>query len=295
MKRGTLTRLALAGVVALVLVAAAIGLVAANRSRPLSVGKSDNKTQTISKFSQDRTGLFRNKLAMPGREGGPTAAAEEDYANRAYPSAYVPFTLTQSAKTAWANIKARAVGRGKNAPGAWTLAGPRTANFPDVLTFSGAAYTTSGRITALAIDPACSHKKCTVWAAAAGGGVWRTDNALSGNGVNWTFVSDSFATNSIGTLTFDAAHNTLYAGTGEPNSSGDSEAGFGIYKSTDGGNSWTHLAANTSVPAGSGVDCTCAVGFGGFQIAPAYSGPAYDGRSISSVVVDPGNPNILYV
>ena len=90
---------------------------------------------------------------------------------------------------------------------------------------------------------------------------------LPGSGVNWTFVSGSFATNAIGTLTYDAAHNTLYAGTGEPNASGDSEAGFGIYKSTDGGNTWTHLATNTSVPAGAGVDCTAIFGTGGFQIS----------------------------
>src|SRR5207245_8709031 len=109
------------------------------------------------------------------------------------------------------------------------------------------------------------------------------------------FISGSFAINAIGTLTYDATHNTLYAGTGEPNSSGDSEAGFGIYKSTDGGNTWTHLAANTSVPAGSGVDCTCAVGHGGFRTAPAYSGPAFDGRSISSIVVHRGYANIPYV
>src|SRR5438552_3296453 len=179
--------------------------------------------------------------------------------------------------------------------GAWTLAGPSISNAPDILTFSGAPYTTSGRITALAVDPSCSARRCRVWAAAAGGRVWRTTNALSGSGVSWTFVSGSFATNAIGTLTYDAAHNTLYAGTGEPNSSGDSEAGFGIYKSTDGGDTWTHLAANTSVPTGAGVDCTCAIGSGGFRIAPAYSGPAFDGRSISSVVVDPGNANILYV
>ena len=120
-------------------------------------------------------------------------------------------------------------------PGAW-LAGPSTANFP-ILTFSGAAYTTSGRVTALAIDPVCSNK-CTVWVGAAGGGVWRTDNALSGSGANWTFVSGSFATNAIGTLTYDSSTGTLYAGTGEPNASGDSEAGFGIYKSTNRGDTW---------------------------------------------------------
>src|SRR5262249_41514967 len=99
--------------------------------------------------------------------------------------------------------------------------------------------------------------------------------------------------NAIGTLTYDAAHNTLYAGTGEPNASADSEAGFGIYKSTDGGNTWTHLVANTTVAAGAGVFCTCPGG--NFQIAPAYSGAAFDGRSISSIVIDPSNPNTMYV
>src|SRR6266487_2417249 len=270
--------------------AAAMAFVAVKPSSPL-LSKSD------SKLNQHRIQLFKNKIAMPGpeREGGPTAGAQEAYANRAYPAPYVPFTLTRNAHRAWADVMARAPGKGINVLGGWTLAGPSIANFPDVLTFSGTAYTTSGRITALAVDPACSTRRCRVWAAAAGGGVWRTDNALSGSGPTWTFVSGSFATNAIGTLTFDAANNTLYAGTGEPNSSGDSEAGFGIYKSTDAGNTWTHLAANTSVPAGAGVDCTCAIGFGGFRIAPAYSGPAFDGRSISSIVVDPGNTNTLYV
>ena len=275
--------------------AAAMAFVAAKPSGP-SWAKSDSKN-AINKFNQNRVQLFRNKLAMPGpeREGGPTAGAQEAYANRAYPAPYVPFTLTRNAHRAWTNVMARAPGRGVNALGGWTLAGPSTANFPDVLTFSGAPYTTSGRITALAVDPSCNTTRCRAWAAAAGGGVWRTTNALSGSGVSWTFVSGNFATNAIGTLTYDAAHNTLYAGTGEPNSSGDSEAGFGIYKSTDGGDTWTHLAANTSVPTGTSVDCTCAIGFGGVRTAPAYSGPAFDGRSISSIVVDPANASILYV
>jgi hypothetical protein len=93
--------------------------------------------------------------------------------------------------------------------------------------------------------------------------------------VSWTFVSGSFKTNAIGTLTYDAATGALYAGTGEPNASGDSEAGFGIYKSMDGGNTWTLLAANTSVPV---MTTSCGD-------APAYTGPAFDGRAISSIVV----------
>ena len=271
----------LLGLVCVVAVATAVLITRAAKSHPRGAGQASNQPRAV----------VKSKLTLPGAEseGGPTAAAEENYANRAYPAAYVPFQLTRQAHTDWKNAKSRA---NKNRPGIWTLAGPSTANFPDVLTFSGAAYTTSGRVTALAIDPACSNKKCTVWAAAAGGGVWRTDNALSGNGAKWEFLSESFATNAIGTLTYDAARGTLYAGTGEPNASSDSEAGFGIYKSTDRGDSWTKLAGNTSVPAGSGVDCGAPFGV---QIAPAYTGPAFDGRAIGAVVVDPNNANVLYV
>src|SRR5437868_9246157 len=134
----------------------------------------------------------------------PDEAAVQDYQNRAYPAPYVPFKLTANAQKAWAKIKSQ---KNKNTAGSWTLAGPSHADFPASTTFSGAAYTSSGRVTALVIDPACSARKCTVWAAAAGGGVWRTDNALSNNGASWTFASGSFATNAIGILTYDAAHN----------------------------------------------------------------------------------------
>ena len=170
---------------------------------------------------------------MPGdQEGGPLLAAMEDYANRAYPAKDVPMSATLNAITSFRNVRANSMGR--PSVGSWQLIGPSKADVPDILTFSGTEYFASGRVTALAIDPSCSTKRCTVWVGAAGGGIWRTDNALSGSGVSWTFVSDSFATNAIGTLTFDAAHNTLYAGTGEANASADSEAGVGIYKSTDG-------------------------------------------------------------
>jgi hypothetical protein len=280
--------------------AAALAFVAVNPSGPLLLGKSDNQA-AINKLRQNRVELFRNKLAMPGpeRDAGPTAAAEEAYANRAYPAAYIPFSATLNTRAAFKKIQTRSNSNPASNIGTWNLIGPSTTNFPDVLTFSGAPYVDSGRVTALAIDPNCNNTTCRVWMAAAGGGVWRTDNALSTSGPSWTFISGTFATNAIGTLTYDAANTTLYAGTGEPNSSGDSEAGLGIYKSTDGGNTWTQLASNTSVPAGSGVDCDAVFGTPsgtfGVQSAPAYSGAAFNGRSISSIVVDPGNSNILYV
>ena len=58
-----------------------------------------------------RCSMFRNKLALPGpeREGGPTAAADEEYAKRAYPAAYIPFELTRNAHAEWSNATARAL------------------------------------------------------------------------------------------------------------------------------------------------------------------------------------------
>src|SRR5438552_17479238 len=294
------SHLRIAAAVTLMSAAAALAFVAVNPSGPLLLGKSDNQA-AINKLRQNRVQLFRNKLALPGaeRDAGPTAAAEEDYANRAYPGAYVPFSATLNARAAFKNVQTRSNSNPASNIGTWNLIGPSTTNFPDVLTFSGAPYVDSGRVTALVIDPNCNNTTCRVWMAAAGGGVWPTCHALSTSGPSWTFISGTFATNAIGTLTYDAANTTLYAGTGEPNASADSEAGLGIYKSTDGGDTWTHLASNTSVAAGSGVNCDAVFGAPpgtfGTRSAPAYSGPAFDDRSISSIVVDPGNSNILYV
>ncbi len=274
-----LSHLRIAGALTLMSAAAAMAFVAVKPSGPFLLGKSGNTDRTVNKFRQGRDQIAGNRRAMPGpeTERGPVAAAEERYANRAYPAAYVPFELTRNAQTAWANVMMLQQIRGPSpaAPvGPWTPAGPSTGQFPNILTFSGAGYITSGRITALAIGPTCNAQSCTLWVGAAGGGVWRTTNALAFP-PDMKFLSGSFATNAIGTLTFDAATNTLYAGTGEPNASGDSEAGFGIYKSIDRGNTWTHLAANTSVPL---MPTSCGD-------APAYTGPAFDGRAISSIVV----------
>src|SRR5439155_15432840 len=102
---------------------------------------------------------------------------------------------------------------------------------------------------------------------------------------NWTFVSGSFGTNAIGTLTYTGG--VLYAGTGEANASGESAASVGIYQSIDDGNTWTALAATigpiTTFSPGTGTNGT----YG--------PGNAFLGRSISSIIVDPTNANHLYV
>ena len=112
---------------------------------------------------------------------------------------------------------------------------------PGVLGFTGQDYVTSGRAQAILVDRKCNQGQCRVWIAAAGGGVWITKHGLHTNNPGWSFSSAGLGSNAFGTLVqdpTDPSGNTLYAGTGEPNASGDSEASVGIYKSTDGGASW---------------------------------------------------------
>src|SRR5947207_2798471 len=153
-------RFAVAGT--LLSAAVAMAFVAVKPSGPLWV-KSDSKN-AVDKFRQDRARLFTNKMALPGpeREGGPTTAAEEEYAKRAYPAAYIPFELTRNAHAGWSNVTARALARITQPLGQWTLVGPSSANDPEVLTFSGAPYTTSGRVTARALAPNCGQNHCVL-------------------------------------------------------------------------------------------------------------------------------------
>lgn len=115
-----------------------------------------------------------------------TSFEQEAFAQRAYPASDIPVQASINAQTAFGKVKGN--GNGKHSAGSWSLVGPSSANFPGVLTFSGANYTTSGRITALAIAPGCNNGHCTLWVAAAGGGVWRTDKALHTNNLQWKFV-----------------------------------------------------------------------------------------------------------
>jgi photosystem II stability/assembly factor-like uncharacterized protein len=99
------------------------------------------------------------------------------------------------------------------------------------------------------------------YAATASGGLWKTEN----NGVSFTSVFDDQPVISIGAVAVSQSNpQIVYVGTGEANNSRSSYWGNGVYRSDNGGESWTHLGLPES-------------------------------HHIGRVVIDPKNPNIVYV
>src|SRR6516225_1550009 len=203
-RRAILARLVLLSVAVFLLPT----LLNANVFSHLKHGK--HKRQQSSKLTAAQTAgiqRMRRMESFPGRtkegdrEGGPLAYEMEKLANKAYPGTDIPFELSKTASQHFTRVKAQSEANRPQGP-QWVSIGPSVALYPPVLGRTGAAYVASGRISALAIEHNCHHERCRLYVGAAGGGIWRTNNAMSDH-PRWTQISDSFATNAIGAITID--------------------------------------------------------------------------------------------
>ena len=240
------------------------------------------------KIAGDPDAVLRNARTTPG-EAPPTGYEAYKSATRTYPANVIPVSMVKNAKKTFEKIAKQSAlsSNTNNAPtsnNVWQSYGPiQNSVQPGVLSFSGATTPTASRDTALVIAPTCVPGNCRLWVGTAGGGVWRTDDALAAS-PSWTWLTGVLALNSVGALVADpndSSGNTLYVGTGEGNRcSSGCEAGVGIYKTTNGGNSWTKLP--DACVSNATYNC-------------ANSDDAFLGRGINQIVVDPTNPNHLFV
>jgi photosystem II stability/assembly factor-like uncharacterized protein len=118
----------------------------------------------------------------------------------------------------------------------------------------------SGRvIDVAAVSPYSRH--LTIYAASATSGLWKTVN----DGTSWEPIWDAGPTTSIGDVTVAPSNpNIVWIGTGEANIFRSSNAGIGVYKSTDAGKTWQHMG-----------------------LAGTYT--------IPRIVIHPKNPDVVYV
>ncbi len=116
-----------------------------------------------------------------------------------------------------------------------------------------------GRVTTVA---GLVNDRMVYYMGATGGGVWKTADA----GITWANVSDHyFTTSSVGSIAVSESDpNVVYVGMGEACLRSDISHGDGIYKSTDAGKTWKNVGLR-------------------------------DSSQIGKVLVDPKDPNLVYV
>lgn len=182
-------------------------------------------------------------------------------------------------------------------------------------TFSGLKFrsigpaTTSGRVIDFAVNPTDINE---YYVAVACGNVWKTTNS----GTTWNPIFDNYGSHSIGCVTIDPNnYNVVYLGTGENNSQRSVSWGDGVYRSEDGGKSFTniglkkseHIAKVLIDPRDSKVIYVAAQGplwgpggqrglykstdYGVTWDSVLYISP---NTGVTDVVMDPRNPDVLY-
>ena len=169
----------------------------------------------------------------------------------------------------------------------------------------------SGRCTDVeAVSP--RGKDYTIWVGSATGGVWKSTN----EGTTFESMSDGMPTASIGDIAIDPANpDIVWAGTGEANIFRSSNAGCGVFKTTDGGKSWSNMGLentftigririnpknpNTVYVAATGHEWTPNEERGLFKTndgGKTWSKILYidENTGVYDLVLDPKDPNTLY-
>ena len=193
-------RLGLAG--ALVAAAAALALV-------LTAGGAQHDKWSTSKFAGGDPDAAATSADTPGE--GPIGGYEAYLsAEKTYPANVIPPAVVKNAENTFNKIAKQGDPQGNNH---WNpYVAQQNSIQPGVLSFSGATTATATRITALVVGPTCVPGNCRLWAGTAGGGVWRTNDALAASPA-WTWLDGGLALNSVGTLVADpndSSGNTLY-------------------------------------------------------------------------------------
>ncbi len=99
---------------------------------------------------------------------------------------------------------------------------------------------TSGRVSDFAFHPT---QRQIHYVAMASGGVWKTEN----DGITWTSVFSDEGSYAVGVVELDPSNpKVVWVGTGENNSQRSVGYGDGVYRSLDGGKSWTNMGLKDS-------------------------------------------------
>jgi photosystem II stability/assembly factor-like uncharacterized protein len=168
----------------------------------------------------------------------------------------------------------------------------------------------SGRVASV---DAVESNPDVIYVGTATGGVWKSVNG----GLSWTPIFDDQPVHSVGAVAvFQANPDVVWVGTGEGNPRNSVSIGNGVYRSLDGGKTWTHLGLEATErihrivlhPTDPNVAWVAALGQAWGENADRGVFKTVDGgktwrkvlyvdakTGAADMVGDPGNPNKLFV
>jgi hypothetical protein len=264
-------------VIGLLLIAAVVGTAISQQFAPSAELTGSSNDAAVAE--EGPVALARHleelKEAVPGNGGesteGPGFAADYEFMKRAYPESSIPLSTLEKARGAYNKIKLKG-SQGQAKQGNWQPVGPSIARYQKTELRTGYVpneYIAGGRTTAIAISPTCVAGNCRLWIAAAGGGIWRTEDALAVQ-PKWKYLTGEYDINAVGSIALDPndpTGNTLWVGTGESNACASGcVAGVGLYRSKNGGNTWEG-------PIGKAE---------------------FAGKGVGSIAIVQGDPNTIY-
>lgn len=176
------------------------------------------KILTMKDFREWRIEQKKNKKP---NYGYPDKAMQWYYEQRAYPLGYIPEGWRQEAMEhiQRENLPVEAPAL------SWMQLGPGNIG---------------GRVRAIVVHPTNPN---LVYIGAVSGGVWRTTDG----GSSWAPLKDNMENLAVCSMVMDPTNpNIIYAGTGEGFFNGDAIRGEGIFKTTDGGATWSRLSSTNN-------------------------------------------------
>lgn len=244
-----------------------------------------------------KTPAYQAASASPpgtGEEkGGDLRPAEWFFAAREYPDFYPDINMYAQA-IAQARYAAQQRGGAPGFSAPWTVQGPGNIG---------------ARVTTIKVHPI---NRDVIYIGYSHGGVWKTTDG----GSSWFPVFDDQPFLAIGDIELDPQDpETVYVGTGDPDISGYPFIGDGVWKSTNGGQTWAHFGLENQRiiskiivhPTNSGILYAAAMGLpferntdrGLYKTTDG--GQSWqqvlfisDSTGVIDLVMAPGNPNVLY-
>ena len=155
----------------------------------------ENEQESLPPLLTERLKKLSQTVPADGGLSNPGGLAHQEFMHRAYPGTTIPAERIEAAR-AWPCRAWRSRNFSEDTLSPWQTFGPSYALYPftplrNFESYVPNAYPAASRTTAMALSSHCQVDRCTLWVGPAGGGIWRTRDAMDDQ-PQWTISLGNF-------------------------------------------------------------------------------------------------------